>query len=54
MDVNGFDDLMIWWFIIDWWFVIEWTTPLSEMHPFLEKHSLEFHEIWHEYSSLNN
>jgi len=27
---------------------IEWKIALSEMRLFLENHSLEFHEIWHE------
>jgi len=32
---------------------IEWKIALSEIRLFLENHSLEFHEIWHE-STLGN
>ena len=32
---------------------IEWRIALSEIRLFLESHSLEFHEIWHE-NTLKN
>ena len=32
---------------------IEWKIALSEIRLFLENHSLEFHEIWHE-NTLGN